>query len=171
MQHLIIHRGLAKKNFKENTLNAFKYCFKKKYGVETNLHFTKDNKIICFHDFNLNRRFKINKNIKSLNYLDLKEISIKNKAEIPLLSKLLKVSRNQFPLLLELKPIFSLKNSSGISSCIPAPSPDFPSASTAPLCQIAFRASMPYSTIFLDFFPFVDAIIPTPQASCSMLFE
>ena len=52
MQHLIIHRGLAKKNFKENTLNAFKYCFKKKYGVETDLHFTKDNKIICFHDFN-----------------------------------------------------------------------------------------------------------------------
>ena len=28
----LIHRGLAKKNFKENTLNAFRYCFKKKYG-------------------------------------------------------------------------------------------------------------------------------------------
>ena len=105
-----IHRGLAKKNFKENTLTSFRYCFKKKYGVETDLHCTKDNKIVCFHDFNLNRRFKINKNIKSLNYLDLKEISIKNKAEIPLLSELLKASRNQFPLLLELKPIFSLKN-------------------------------------------------------------
>ena len=45
-----------------------------------------------------------------INYLDLKEISIKNKAEIPLLSELLKASRNKFPLLLELKPIFSLKN-------------------------------------------------------------
>ena len=26
----LIHRGLAKKNFKENTISAFKYCFKKK---------------------------------------------------------------------------------------------------------------------------------------------
>ena len=106
----IIHRGLAKKNFKENTLNAFKYCFKKKYGVETDLHCTKDNEIICFHDFNLNRRFKINKKVKDLNYFDLKKISIIKNAEIPLLRDLLKASRNKFPLLLELKPIFSLKN-------------------------------------------------------------
>ena len=110
MQHLIIHRGLAKKNFKENTLNAFKYCFKKKYGVETDLHCTKDNEIICFHDFNLNRRFKINKKVKDLNYFDLKKISVIKNAEIPLLRDLLKASRNKFPLLLELKPIFSLKN-------------------------------------------------------------
>ena len=47
--------------------------------------------------------------IKDLNYLDLKKISRKKKAEIPLLSELLKASRNKFPLLLELKPIFSLK--------------------------------------------------------------
>ena len=46
-----IHRGLAKKKFKENTIQSFKYCFKKKFGIETDLHVTKDNKIICFHDF------------------------------------------------------------------------------------------------------------------------
>ena len=32
MAHLLIHRGLAKKNFVENSISAFKYCFKKKYG-------------------------------------------------------------------------------------------------------------------------------------------
>ena len=106
----LIHRGLAKKKFKENTISAFKYCFKKNYGIENDIHCTKDNKIVCFHDFNLNRRFKINKKIIDLNYLDLKKISRKKKAEIPLLSELLKASRNKFPLLLELKPIFSLKN-------------------------------------------------------------
>ncbi len=105
-----IHRGLAKKHFKENTLTSFKYCFKKKYGVETDLHCTKDNKIICFHDFTLKRKFKINKKIKDSNYSYLKEISTKNKAEIPLLSHLLKASKKKFPLLLELKPFFSLKN-------------------------------------------------------------
>jgi glycerophosphoryl diester phosphodiesterase len=105
-----IHRGLAKKHFKENTLTSFKYCFKKKYGVETDLHCTKDNKIVCFHDFTLNRKFKINKKIKDSNYSYLKEISTKNKAEIPLLSHLLKASKKKFPLLLELKPFLSLKN-------------------------------------------------------------
>ena len=51
MAHLLIHRGLAKKNFIENTISAFRYCFKKKYGIETDIHCTKDNKIVCFHDF------------------------------------------------------------------------------------------------------------------------
>ncbi len=105
-----IHRGLAKKHFKENTLTSFKYCFKKKYGVETDLHCTKDNKIVCFHDFNLNRKFKINKKIKDLNYSYIRKISTINKTEIPLLSQLLKASKKKFPLLLELKPVFSSKN-------------------------------------------------------------
>ena len=53
-----IHRGLAKKNFKENTLPAFKYSFKRKYGIETDIHATKDHEFVCFHDFTLNRIFK-----------------------------------------------------------------------------------------------------------------
>ena len=43
MAHLLIHRGLAKKNFIENTISSFRYCFKKKYGIETDIHCTKDN--------------------------------------------------------------------------------------------------------------------------------
>ena len=52
MPQLLIHRGLAKKNLNENTIPAFRYCFKKKYGVETDIHCTKDSRIVCFHDFN-----------------------------------------------------------------------------------------------------------------------
>ena len=73
----LIHRGLAKKKFKENTISAFKYCFKKNYGIETDIHCTKDNKIICFHDFNLKNKFKINKKIKDSNYQEIKNISLK----------------------------------------------------------------------------------------------
>jgi len=94
-----IHRGLAKKNFKENTLTSFRYCFKKKYGVETDLHCTKDNKIVCFHDFNLKRKFKLNVNVNDINYLKLKKISNKNKAPVPLLKDLLKISNNKHRLL------------------------------------------------------------------------
>ena len=102
-----IHRGLAKKNLKENTLSAFKYSFKKKYGIETDLQVTKDNQLICFHDFNLRRKFNLNKNVKDINYSTLKKISKKRKATVPLLKDLLKISKNRYPLLLEIKPLLT----------------------------------------------------------------
>jgi len=102
-----IHRGLAKKNFKENTLSAFKYSFKKKYGIETDLQVTKDNQLICFHDFNLRRKFNFNRNVKDINYSFLKEVSNKRKAPVPKLKDLLRISRNKYPLLLEIKPLLT----------------------------------------------------------------
>jgi len=105
-----IHRGLAKKNFKENTLSAFKYSFKKKYGIETDLQVTKDNQLICFHDFNLRRKFNLNRNVKDINYSILKEISNKRKAPVPKLKDLLRISRNKYPLLLEIKPLLTKHN-------------------------------------------------------------
>ena len=102
-----IHRGLAKKIFKENTLPAFRYSFKKKYGIETDLQVTKDNELICFHDFNLRRKFNLNKNVKDINYSNLKKISNKRKAPVPKLEDLLRISRNKYPLLLEIKPLLT----------------------------------------------------------------
>ena len=110
MPHLLIHRGLAKKKFKENTISAFRYCFKKKYGIETDLHCTKDNKVVCFHDFNLKSKFKINKFLKNLNYQDLLKISKKKKRPIPLLNDLVKLSKNKRFLMLEIKPLFTKEN-------------------------------------------------------------
>ena len=110
MVHSIIHRGLAKKNFKENTLPAFKYCFKKKFGIETDLHITKDNKIICFHDFNLKRKFKINKLIKNLNFNEINKIAKKYGYYVPELKELIRISKNKHYLMLEIKSNFSKKN-------------------------------------------------------------
>jgi len=105
-----IHRGLAKKKFKENTIQSFKYCFKRKFGIETDLQVTKDNKLICFHDFNLKRKFKLNFNVNDINYSKLKKISNKNKAPVPLLKDLLKISNNKHRLLLEIKPLLNNQN-------------------------------------------------------------
>ena len=110
MSHLIIHRGLAKKKFKENTLPAFKYCFKKEFGIETDLHITKDNKIICFHDFNLKRKFKINKLIKNLNFKEINKIAKKFGYYVPELKELINISKNKHYLMLEIKSNFSKKN-------------------------------------------------------------
>jgi len=108
--HLLIHRGLAKKNFTENTISAFRYCFKKKYGIETDIHFTKDNKIVCFHDFNLKSKFKINKSLKNFKYKDLLRISKIKKKPIPLLKNLIKLSKNKRFLMLEIKPLSTKEN-------------------------------------------------------------
>ena len=65
MPQLLIHRGLAKRKFLENNINSFKYCFNKNYGIETDIHATKDGEFICFHDFTLKRIFKNGLYIKS----------------------------------------------------------------------------------------------------------
>jgi len=105
----LIHRGIVNKKYKENLLNSFKQSFKKGFGIETDIHATKDNKFICYHDFTLTRIFKKKQSIKNLNYHQLKELSLKQNKPIPLLQDLLKISKNKFYLFIEIKPKFTTK--------------------------------------------------------------
>ena len=105
----LIHRGIVNKKYKENLLNSFKQSFKKGFGIETDIHATKDNKFICYHDFTLTRIFKKKQSVKNQNYQKLKEISLKQNKPIPLLQDLLKISKNKFYLFIEIKPKFSTK--------------------------------------------------------------
>ena len=125
MPQLLIHRGLAKKKFLENNITSFKYCFNKNYGIETDIHATKDNKFICFHDFSLKRIFKKNLSVKNLNYQKIEEISTIQNNPVPLLKDLLKFSKNKHSLFIEIKPTFSilllrklLKETSGFKRCV-----------------------------------------------------
>ena len=102
----LIHRGIVNKNHKENLLKSFQQSFKKGYGIETDIHATKDEKFICFHDFTLRRIFKNKSSVKNLNYSDIDKIS---KRKIPLLNDLLKASKNKYFLFIEIKPVFSKK--------------------------------------------------------------
>jgi len=121
----LIHRGIVNKQYKENLLKSFKYSFKKGYGIETDIHATKDHKFICFHDFTLNRIFKRKNSVKNINYSQIKKISSQNKKPIPLLSDLLKASKNKYPLFIEIKPFLSkkllhklLKETSKFQKCV-----------------------------------------------------
>ena len=114
--HNIIHRGLAKKTFKENSIKAFKFCFKKNYGIETDLHTTLDNKIVCYHDFSL-KRFKSKKLIKNLKYKDINKIASKYTMHIPTLNEIVKISKKNY-LMLEIKSKFTKKNFLNLISII-----------------------------------------------------
>ena len=121
----LIHRGIISKHHKENLLQSFKQSFKKGYGVETDIHATKDNEFICFHDFTLKRTFKKNLSIKNLNCSKINEISTKFNKPIPVLRDLLKSSKNKYPLFIEIKPILSkpllkklLKDTSKYKKCV-----------------------------------------------------
>ena len=125
MAHLLIHRGIVNKQYKENLLKSFKQSFKKGYGIETDIHATKDHEFICFHDFTLNRIFKKKESVKNMKYSKIKKISTQNKKPIPLLKDLLKTSKNKCPLFIEIKPTFSkkllqklLKETSKFSKCV-----------------------------------------------------
>ena len=124
VQHLI-HRGLINKNFQENTIKAFKHSFKRKYGIETDIHATKDHEFICFHDFTLNRIIKKKVSVKNMQYSQIKKISTQNKKPSPLLKDLLKSSKNKYSLFIEIKPSLTkkllqklLKETSKFSKCV-----------------------------------------------------
>jgi len=125
MVHLLIHRGIVNNKYKENLLKSFNQSFKKGYGIETDIHSTKDHKFICFHDFTLNRIFKKKMSVKNMKYSQIKKISTQNKKPIPLLKDLLKASKNKYPLFIEIKPSFTnkllqklLKETSKFSKCV-----------------------------------------------------
>jgi len=121
----LIHRGIVNKKYKENLLKSFKESFNRGFGIETDIHATKDNKFVCFHDFTLKRIFGKNLSIKNLNYSKIKEISAKLKKPVPLLIELLRCSKNKYPLFIEIKPNFSkyllkklLKETSDYKKCV-----------------------------------------------------
>ena len=121
----LIHRGIVNKDFKENLLSSFQQSFKKGYGIETDIHASKDGQFICFHDFTLKRIFKKNLSVKNLNYSKINEISTKLGKPIPLLKDLLKSSEDKHTLFIEIKPLFSklllkklIKETSKFTKCM-----------------------------------------------------
>ena len=79
---LIAHRGLSGKYY-ENTLPAFIHACKMDfYGIETDIQFTKDNKIICFHDKTTKRLIGEKHHIYNLKYKDLLIMDFKQKTSL-----------------------------------------------------------------------------------------
>lgn len=114
---LIAHRGYSYKET-ENTLSAIKLALKKDfYGIELDIHLTKDNVFVINHDFDTKRLGNKNLVIKDVNYNDLKDVKlldINNKNNyihniIKLEEALNLINKHNKYSVIEIKPLFNEK--------------------------------------------------------------
>lgn len=106
----IAHRGIHSK-FPENTIKAYSEAIDKGYAIELDIRFTKDNKIICFHDRYTKRLLGIKGKIFNKTYKELNTLYIKMSYErVPLLIDVLKLVGGKVALLIEVKGLLSLKH-------------------------------------------------------------
>ncbi|NLG89377.1 MAG: glycerophosphodiester phosphodiesterase [Clostridiaceae bacterium] len=89
---LFAHRGLHGKGIPENSVAAFRNAKEKGYGVELDVRFTKDKKLIVFHDDDLKRMCGDERKVRDADYADLESCRLCGTDErIPLFSDVLKV--------------------------------------------------------------------------------
>lgn len=117
---MIAHRGLSGLKT-ENTLNAFIAAGKcSYYGIETDVHVTKDGKYVISHDDNLSRVFGLDVNIYTATYEELRKIRITDKETgevltVPSLREYLDVCKKYNKVsILELKDDFNKQQLEGI---------------------------------------------------------
>ena len=103
--HDIAHR------IPENSMTAFHAAIQHGYGIELDLHLTRDGQLIVFHDDTLERLCGRPGRVEDLTYDELKSLCLLGTDErIPLFSEVLAAVNGRVPLLIELKiPTFSLK--------------------------------------------------------------
>ncbi len=104
--NLIAHRGYHDKKIgiPENSIAAFKRAIRYNYTIELDVHLTKDNKLVVFHDNNLKRVCGINKIIENCTYNELLKYNLLGtKYKIPLFEEVLKLVDGKVGLLIETK--------------------------------------------------------------------
>ncbi|HHT55584.1 MAG TPA: hypothetical protein GX012_03380, partial [Acholeplasma sp.] len=109
----IAHRGYSSKAT-ENTIEAAILAGKSKYfyGIEYDIHLTKDNRFIVHHDFTTKRLSEFDINIKDVTYNELSKVKLINKKtnkfdlKIPLLDEYINICNKYNKVnVIEIKPV------------------------------------------------------------------
>ena len=102
----IAHRGLHNidKGIPENSINAFKAAIGENFAIEIDIHLTKDNKVVVFHDDTALRMCSVDKNICDMSLEEIKRLNLASTGiKIPTLEECLEVIDGKVPLLVEIK--------------------------------------------------------------------
>ncbi|MGN1193294.1 MAG: glycerophosphodiester phosphodiesterase [Dorea sp.] len=109
---MFAHRGYhcASKGIPENSMISFREAVLRGYGIELDIHLSKDGKLVVFHDDTLERMCGRQDVIEELTAEELTRCRLQGTNEtIPLFSDVLSMVNGQVPLLIELKmPSFSI---------------------------------------------------------------
>lgn len=101
------HRGyyMEDQSIPENSLPGFYRAVQNGFGVELDVHLTKDGRLAVLHDENLKRMCGVDVNLSDLNSDQLKEYDLKGtKEHIPFFTDVLKVIDAKIPMIIEVKP-------------------------------------------------------------------
>lgn len=103
---MFAHRGYHNKEkfIPENSMAAFRAAVARGYGIELDIHITKDGKLAVFHDDTLERMCQEPGGVESYTLEELRRFHLLNTTErIPELTEVLTYVDGRVPLLIELK--------------------------------------------------------------------
>ncbi len=102
----IAHRGLHGDNIPENSYTAFENAIKEGYAIEIDVRFTKDKKVVIFHDDDLTRLTGVDGKLIDRTYEEISELRLNGTDEpIPLFEDFLKFLNGRVPLMVEIKNV------------------------------------------------------------------
>ncbi len=102
---MFAHRGLHGKGVPENSLAAFARATERELGVELDVRFTSDKKLVVFHDDNLKRLCGEDIPVESISYEQLKDYRLSGTKEgIPLFEEVLSTLKGM-PVICEIKSL------------------------------------------------------------------
>jgi len=100
----IAHRGLHDTVFPENSLGSFQAAIKNNFPIEIDLQLTKDQKLVVFHDYDLQRMCGYPKKVIDCDLDFLTKLTLLKTSElVPSLKDTLNLVNGQVPLLIEIK--------------------------------------------------------------------
>ena len=99
------HRGLWDESAPENSLPAFRRAVENGFGIELDVHLTRDNHLVVFHDDTLDRMCGVPGKVCDMTLKELRRLRLSGtECTIPTLAEVLKVVNGRVPLIVEIKP-------------------------------------------------------------------
>ena len=113
---LFAHRGMHNnEDIPENSILAFEKAKRFNYPIELDIQLTKDEILVVFHDYNLERMTGLDSNLNNFSLEALRELNLLNTNEkIPTLNEVLKLIDGKVPIDIEIKPTKNFKETCNI---------------------------------------------------------
>jgi glycerophosphoryl diester phosphodiesterase len=104
LRHKYAHRGLHDGEHAENSLSAFGRAVEHGFGIELDVHVSRDGEVVVFHDKSLKRMCGVEGEISDYTAEELSHLSLAGTGEgIPTLREVLALVDGRVPLLVEIK--------------------------------------------------------------------